>query len=201
MIGSYHRGECVEPPHYAARLLLRCHPGRRDGCALPARYVPRSAALEPGDDARDLLVLVGLMLSATGFFVELVASRLNRRLREAMAVTDERSRRFDESARARALRLNAHVLAPPGCTTARDAHALGRLRCLNRVLPAQSGERPFEDVHVSVRWPTVPAGLALERGQAAARHWRTASQIGKLGQGDNPAGGRTTSRTTSACGL
>jgi hypothetical protein len=35
-----------------------------------------------GDDARDLLVLVGLMLSATGFFVEFLASRLNRLLRE-----------------------------------------------------------------------------------------------------------------------
>ena len=76
-----------------------------------------------GDDARDLLVLVVLMLSATGFFVQFVASRLNRRLREAMAVTDECSRRFDESARARALRLNAHVLAPLGCTTATDEAA------------------------------------------------------------------------------
>jgi hypothetical protein len=73
-----------------------------------------------GDDARDLLVLVVLMLSATGFFVEFVASRLNRQLR---AVTDECSRRFDESARARALRLNAHVLAPLGCTTATDEAA------------------------------------------------------------------------------
>ena len=65
----------------------------------------------PGDDAWDLLVLVGIMLSVSGFFAEFLGSRLNRRLREASAEIDERSRRFDESIRARALRLNAYALA------------------------------------------------------------------------------------------
>ena len=61
-----------------------------------------------GDDACDLLVLVGIMLSATGFFgVFVAAARLNRRLLEASAEIDQRKRRFNESARARALRLNA----------------------------------------------------------------------------------------------
>ena len=52
------------------------------------------------------------MLSATGFFGEFVAAaRLNRRLLEASAEIDQRKRRFNESARARALRLNAYALA------------------------------------------------------------------------------------------
>jgi hypothetical protein len=72
-----------------------------------------------GDDACDLLVLVGIMLSATGFFGEFVAAaRLNRRLREASAEIDQRKRRFNESARARALRLNAYALASLDGTTA-----------------------------------------------------------------------------------
>ncbi|MGZ8335999.1 MAG: hypothetical protein ACXWU1_04995 [Allosphingosinicella sp.] len=64
-----------------------------------------------GDDARDLLVLVGLMLSATGFFVEFLASRLSRRLHQGMRVMDNRSRRLDDIARERANRLNAHASA------------------------------------------------------------------------------------------
>ncbi|MGZ8360710.1 MAG: hypothetical protein ACXWUX_09340 [Allosphingosinicella sp.] len=71
-----------------------------------------------GDDARDLLVLVGLMLSATGFFVEFLASRLSRRLHQGMRVMDNRSRRLDDIARERANRLNAHASAPVGCETA-----------------------------------------------------------------------------------
>jgi hypothetical protein len=64
-----------------------------------------------GDDAWNLLVLVGIMLSVSGFFAEFLGSRLNRRLREDMAEIDERSRRFDESIRTRALRLNEYALA------------------------------------------------------------------------------------------
>ena len=64
-----------------------------------------------GDDARDLLVLVGLMLSATGFFVEFLASRLSRRLHQGMRVMDNRSRRLDDIARERVNRLNAHASA------------------------------------------------------------------------------------------
>ena len=72
-----------------------------------------------GDDACGLLVLVGIMLSATGFFGEFVAAaRLNRRLLEASAEIDQRKRRFNESARARALRLNAYALASLDGTTA-----------------------------------------------------------------------------------
>ena len=59
------------------------------------------------------------MLSATGFFGEFVAAaRLNRRLRKASAEIDQRKRRFNESARARALRLNAYALASLDGTTA-----------------------------------------------------------------------------------
>ena len=65
----------------------------------------------PGDDARDPLVLVGIMLSATGFFVEFVASRLDRRLRQDMSKIDERNRLFEEASRARAHRLNAYAIA------------------------------------------------------------------------------------------
>jgi hypothetical protein len=71
-----------------------------------------------GDDARDVLVLVGIMLSATGFFVEFSASRLSRRLHQGMKVMDDRSRRLDDIARERASRLNAHASAPVGCETA-----------------------------------------------------------------------------------
>jgi hypothetical protein len=77
-----------------------------------------------GDDAWNLLVLVGIVMSAGGLFAEVLGSRLNRGLREASAEIDERSRLFDESIRARALRLNAYALAPLGCTMATDATAI-----------------------------------------------------------------------------
>jgi hypothetical protein len=73
-----------------------------------------------GDDAFGLLVLVGIMLSVIGFFAEFIGSALNRRMREASAEIDERSRQFDESARASALRLNAYALAGPDCMAATD---------------------------------------------------------------------------------
>ena len=75
----------------------------------------------PGDDAWDLLVLVGIMLSVSGFLAEFLGARVSRRLREDMAEIDERSRRFDESIRARALRLNAYALAQFDCTAATNA--------------------------------------------------------------------------------
>jgi hypothetical protein len=77
-----------------------------------------------GDGAWNLLPLVGIMLSAGGFFAEVLGSRLNRRLREASIEMDERNRRFDESVRARALPLNAYALPPLGCMTASDATAM-----------------------------------------------------------------------------
>ena len=40
---------------------------------------------------------------------------------EVSAEIDERSRRFDESIRARALRLNGYPLAPVGCVITTDA--------------------------------------------------------------------------------
>jgi hypothetical protein len=73
-----------------------------------------------GDDAWDLLVLVGLMLSAVAFFAEFIGSRLSRRLREDMAATDERYRRLKDATRERASRLNTYAPAPVGCTTATD---------------------------------------------------------------------------------
>jgi hypothetical protein len=63
-----------------------------------------------GDDTWDVLVLIGVMLSASGFFTEFLGSRLNRRAREDVVEIDKRSRRFEESTRARALRLNAYAI-------------------------------------------------------------------------------------------
>jgi hypothetical protein len=80
-----------------------------------------------GDDAFDLLVVVGIMLSATAFFVELVGSSLNRRVREEMAEIDERTRRFEETTRARALWLNAYAVLGRDCMVATEA-ALGEPR-------------------------------------------------------------------------
>ena len=51
--------------------------------ALWCFFVPRQWG--PGADAWDVLLLVGIMLSAMGFFAEFVASDLNRCLRERMA--------------------------------------------------------------------------------------------------------------------
>ncbi len=73
-----------------------------------------------GDDAFDLLMVVGIMLSATAFFVEFLGSSLSRRLREADAEIDKHSRRFEENARSRALQLNAYAL--------HDRRRFGRLR-------------------------------------------------------------------------
>jgi hypothetical protein len=101
------------------------------------------------------------MLSVSGFFAEFLGSWLTRRLREGSAEIDERNRRFDESIRARALRLNAYAAAPLGCmgqcrhdqSSEGDPLAgevqpfssprndpLRRLR-LGRTILAQSGER------------------------------------------------------------
>jgi hypothetical protein len=63
-----------------------------------------------GEDAFDLLVVVGIMLSATAFFVEFVGSCLDRRLRQDMARADDRTRLFEEAIRARAFRLNAYAV-------------------------------------------------------------------------------------------
>jgi hypothetical protein len=74
-----------------------------------------------GDDTWDMLVLIGIMLSVSGFFAEFLGSRLSRRLREASIEIYESSGRFDESSRARALRLNAYARAPLGCTAAANS--------------------------------------------------------------------------------
>jgi hypothetical protein len=76
--------------------------------ALGMHFGPLNWSL--GDDAFDLLVVVGIMLSATAFFVEFLGSTLDRRLRQDMAEIDERNRLFEEAARARALKLNAYLL-------------------------------------------------------------------------------------------
>ena len=73
-----------------------------------------------GDGAFDLLVVVGIMLSATAFFVEFLGSTLDQRLRQDMAEIDERNRPFEEAARARALKLNAYLLARPDCVATND---------------------------------------------------------------------------------
>ena len=81
--------------------------------------------LGSGADARDVFLLVGIMLSAMGFFAEFIGFRLNCRAREDTAEIDERYRRFDESARAKALRLNAHIHRQIGCTGTTDTAMAG----------------------------------------------------------------------------
>jgi hypothetical protein len=140
MIGSYHRANAWSRPIMLRDFFYAVILAGVTGALYPLAMYLVPLHWNLGDDARDLLVLVVLMLSATGFFVEFVASRLNRRLRETMAVTDECSRRFDESARARALRLNAYAFAPLRCTAATDAD-------LNKVakvisFPARRGHLP-----------------------------------------------------------
>jgi hypothetical protein len=63
-----------------------------------------------GDGAWNLLVLLGIVLSATGFVVEFVASRLSRRLREGGTVFDDH---LDAIAREKAMRLNAGLPTSP----------------------------------------------------------------------------------------
>jgi hypothetical protein len=69
-----------------------------------------------GDGAWNLLVLLGIVLSATGFVVEFVASRLSRRLRERGTVFDDR---LDAIAREKAMRLNA-CLPTADCSSSSD---------------------------------------------------------------------------------
>jgi hypothetical protein len=76
--------------------------------ALGMHFGPLNWSL--GDDAFDLLVVVGIMLSPAAFFVELLGSNLDRRLRQDMARADDRTRLFEEAIRARALRLNAYAV-------------------------------------------------------------------------------------------
>lgn len=59
-----------------------------------------------GEDARDLLVLVGMMLSGAGFVAEFIGSRLSRRLRAGLREIDQRRCREDILLRDRAMRLN-----------------------------------------------------------------------------------------------
>ncbi len=54
----------------------------------------------------DVLLTVGIQLTATSFCAVFAASRIVRRLDEEFAEREERSRRFDEDRRAAALRLN-----------------------------------------------------------------------------------------------
>jgi hypothetical protein len=73
-----------------------------------------------GDDAFDLLVVVGIMLSATAFFVESLGSCLDRRLRQDMAKADDRTLLFEEAIRTQAFRLNAYAVAQRDSITAPD---------------------------------------------------------------------------------
>lgn len=91
--------------------------------ALWCFFVPRQWGL--GADAWDVLLLVGVMLSAMGFFAAFEVSNLDRRLHERMAEIDDRNRRCSESARANALRLNAYVHEEVGCTDTTDAVVAG----------------------------------------------------------------------------
>jgi hypothetical protein len=86
--------------------------------ALWCFFVPRQWGL--GADAWDVLLLVGIMLSAMGFFAGFIASASSRRLREDIAEIDERNRRPGEIARETANRLNALALAPVCCKTTTD---------------------------------------------------------------------------------
>lgn len=58
----------------------------------------------------DLLLVVGVMLSAMAFFVDVLGARLDQRLHTEMAKADERNRLFDEVRSARALRLNTDAI-------------------------------------------------------------------------------------------
>lgn len=58
----------------------------------------------------DLLLVVGVMLSAMAFFVEVLGARLDQRLHKEMAKADERNHLFNAVRSARALRLNADAV-------------------------------------------------------------------------------------------
>ena len=64
-----------------------------------------------GSGACDLLVLLGIVLSAAGFVAELIASMLNRRLRGTTY------HRPDAVSHEKAKRLNAYVATLAGCTS------------------------------------------------------------------------------------
>ena len=87
--------------------------------ALWCLFVPRQWGL--GADGWDVLLLVGVMLSAMGFFAGFICSRLDCRAQEDTAAIDERNRRLDEMAREKASRLNAYALASVDCATAADS--------------------------------------------------------------------------------
>lgn len=70
-----------------------------------------------GDGAWNLLVLLGIVLSATGFVVEFVASRLSRRLREGGTAFDDR---LDAIAREKVMRLNAYLPTSADCSSSSD---------------------------------------------------------------------------------
>jgi hypothetical protein len=93
-----------------------------------------------GDGAWNLLVLLGIVLSATGFVVEFVASRLSRRLRKGGTAFDDR---LDAIAREKAMRLNAY-LPTADCSSLRmetAAHPVRRRRSSPfRRLPNELGD-------------------------------------------------------------
>lgn len=66
----------------------------------------------------DLLLVVGVMLSAMAFFVEVIGARLDQHLHTEMAKADERNRLFDAVRSVRALRLNADAVERRDLTAA-----------------------------------------------------------------------------------
>lgn len=95
-----------------------------------------------GDDAFDLLMVVGIMLSATAFFVELLGSNLDRRLRQDdMAKANDRTRLFEEAIRARAFRLNAYAIGQRDFIAAPDTAV--REPKTAEVIPFQQGGNMF----------------------------------------------------------
>lgn len=68
-------------------------------------------------EAWDLLLILGSGLAAIVFLHFFMDARDDRRLRAYQAKMDEQDRRARETAREKALRLNAYVPAPAGCET------------------------------------------------------------------------------------
>jgi hypothetical protein len=92
-------------------------------------------------EAWDLLLILGGGLAAVMFLHFFMDARDDRRLRAFRAKMDEQDRRARETTREKALRLNAYLTAPAGCSTAAGSGVASGLMAQIIPFPARHAPR------------------------------------------------------------
>jgi len=119
---------------------------------LALAYFALTMSLSPPEgrfagEARDVLLILGSGLAAILFLHFFMDARNDRRLRAFREKMDEKDRHARESEREKALRLNAYLIAPAGCSTAASSRVAS---------DPMAQIIPFPGRHGPIRRPAIP---------------------------------------------